>query len=290
MPDNHLLMSAKSVATFYALGTIALWATLAAMGVALKHLPPFLLTGLALTIGSVPGWFRIREWKLPLATLALGVYGLFGYHLLLFIALRHAPPVEANLINYLWPLLIVVLSPLILRDARLTWKHALAACMGFSGAAIAILGGGEKVHALRSEYIGGYLAALGAAFIWATYSLGTKRIAPFPTAAVGLFCLVSGLLALLCHALFEPPAVFMLSAHDWGLIGLIGFGPLGIAFYLWDKALKLGDARQIGILSYLTPCASTLLLVWVSGCTLDFSMVLATALIVGAAILGMRTR
>ena len=48
-------------------------------------------------------------------------------------------------------------------------------------------------------------------------------------------------------------------------MSLAGLGPLGGAFYLWDKALKLGDARQIGILSYLTPLGSTALLVAVSG-------------------------
>jgi drug/metabolite transporter (DMT)-like permease len=48
------------------------------------------------------------------STLLLGVYGLFGYHFLLFLALRSAPPLEANLVNYLWPLLIVVLAPVLL--------------------------------------------------------------------------------------------------------------------------------------------------------------------------------
>src|SRR5690349_19270104 len=112
---------------FYALGAIALWASLASLGVTLKHVPPFLLTGLALVIGSVPAWPLARHWKVPGRTLALGIYGLFGYHLLLFIALRVAPPVEANLVNYLWPLLIVVLSPLILPGMRLKGAHVAAA-------------------------------------------------------------------------------------------------------------------------------------------------------------------
>ena len=113
-------------ATLLALGAIALWATLASLGVALAHVPPFLLTGLALVIGSVPAWPLARQWRVPASTLALGVYGLFGFHFLLFVALRHAPPVEANLVNYLWPLLIVVLAPLFLpgvRCGRCTWSR-----------------------------------------------------------------------------------------------------------------------------------------------------------------------
>ena len=275
-------------ANLYALGAIALWASLAALGVSLTHIPPFLLTGVALIIGSVPAWpFVLRDpaqWRVPLRTLALGVYGLFAYHFLLFIALRHAPPVEANLVNYLWPLFIVVLSPLVLPGVALRWPHVLAALLGFGGAAIAIAGG----RALSGALAWGYLPALAAAFIWATYSLMTKRVAAFPTTAIGLFGLVSGVLSLVCHAALEPAVA--LQPRDWALLTVLGLGPLGASFFLWDKALKLGDARQIGILSYITPLASTALLMMVSGQAFTWSIALATVLIITAAILGMRAR
>ena len=251
----------------------------------LSHLPPFLLTGLALVIGSVPAWPRVRQWKMPLPTLALGVYGLFGFHFLLFIALRLAPPVEANLVNYLWPLLIVVLAPVFLPGLRLRVPHILAALAGFAGAAIAILGAAGSASGAWSW---GYLPALGSAFIWASYSLWTQRVPAFPTAAIGLFGLVSGLLSLACHWAFEPPA--QVSARDMGMIAIMGLGPLGAAFFLWDKALKLGDPRQIGILSYITPLASTALLMLVSGRSFSASIVLATVMIIGAAVMGMRAR
>jgi drug/metabolite transporter (DMT)-like permease len=271
-------------ANLYALGAIALWATLAALGVSLAHVPPFLLTGLALVIGSVPAWPRMREWRVPASTLALGVYGLFAYHFLLFMALRSAPAVEANLVNYLWPLLIVVLAPVILPGFPLHLRHVVAALAGFAGAAIAILGGRET----SGGWSWGYLAALAAAFIWSSYSLMTRRVAPFSTAAIGLFGLVSGLLALACHAVFEAPV--QLSARDWMLIAVAGFGPLGAAFFLWDKALKLGDPRQIGILSYITPFASTLVLMLATHRAPTWSIALAAVLIIGAAIAGTRER
>ncbi|MDB5860996.1 MAG: putative rane protein [Ramlibacter sp.] len=266
----------------HALGAIALWALLASLGVTLRHVPPFLLTGLALVIGSVPAWPLYRQWKVPARTLALGIYGLFGFHFLLFIALRLAPPVEANLVNYLWPLFIVVLAPLFLPGLRLKAAHVLAAVAGFAGAAIAILGGGGA----RGAWSWGYLPALASAFIWASYSLGTRRVAAFPTAAIGLFGLVSGLLSLACHALLEPAVD--LAPRDWLLITVMGLGPLGAAFFLWDKALKTGDARHIGILSYLTPLASTALLVLVTGRSFSASILLAAALIIGAAVVGTR--
>ena len=112
----------------------------------------------------------------------------------------------------------------------------------------------------------------------------TRRVAAFPTGAIGLFGLVSGLLSLACHALLEPAA--SISASDWGLLALMGLGPLGAAFFLWDRALKRGDARQIGILSYLTPLASTALLLLVTGRGLSWNIALAAVLIVGGAGLG----
>ena len=276
--------------TFYALAAIALWATLASLGTALSHIPPFLLTGLALIIGSVPSWplvLRDRAaWKVPVTTLALGIYGLFGFHFLLFIALRHAPPIEANLVNYLWPLLMVVLAPLLLPGVSLRPLHIVAALLGFTGAAIAILGARSGTASSAITEYWGFIPALGSAFIWASYSLWTKRVAAFPTSAIGLFGLVSGTLALVCHALLEPSATLV--GGDWLLIVLCGLGPLGAAFFVWDMALKRGDARQIGILSYLTPLASTALLLLVTGRPLTWSIALAAALIIAAAVMGSR--
>lgn len=277
----------------HALGAIALWASLASLGTALAHLPPFLLTGLALTIGSLLSLPRVlrnrRAWAVPAVTLALGVYGLFGFHFLLFIALRHAPPVEANLVNYLWPLLMVVLAPVLLRGVTLHALHLVAALLGFAGAAIAILGArtgaGNGGGAANGESWGFALAA-GSAFIWASYSLWTQRVPAFPTSAIGLFGLVSGLLSLACHALLEPSVA--LSTQDGLLLVLCGLGPLGAAFYLWDMALKRGDARQIGILSYLTPLLSTALLLLVTGRPLSWTIALAAVLIISAALLGQR--
>ena len=71
-----------------------------------------------------------------------------------------------------------------------------------------------------------------------------------------------------------------LTARDWLLLALCGLGPLGAAFFVWDMALKRGDARQIGILSYITPLASTALLLVVTGRPPSWSIGLAAALII----------
>lgn len=277
-----------NAANLYALGAIALWASLAALGVSLAHVPPFLLTGLGLLVGSLIALplsrFDWRQWRVPPSTLALGIYGLFGFHFLLFIALRHAPPVQANLVNYLWPLGIVVMAPLLLPGVHLAARHIAAALVGFAGAALAILGGAQGAEA---TWAWGYLPALGSAFIWASYSLLTKRVAAFPTAAIGSFAAVSGALSLLCHVLLEPAVA--LGARDLALIAALGLGPLGGAFFLWDAALKRGDARQIGVLSFLTPLLSTLTLLALRGERPSLSVALAAVMIVGAAVVATRS-
>ncbi len=277
-----------NTANLLALGAVVLWASLAALGVALSHVPPFLLTGLSLLVGSLIALplsrFDVREWRVPASTLALGVYGLFGFHFLLFIALRHAPPVQANLVNYLWPLGIVVMAPLFLPGVTLQGKHVFAALLGFAGAALAILGGAGDAG--DTGWAWGYIPALASAFIWASYSLMTKRVRAFPTAAIGSFALLSGVLSLLCHALLEPAV--SLSTKDMLLIAVLGLGPLGGAFFLWDAALKRGDARQIGVLSFLTPLLSTLTLLLVRGEMPSPAIGLAALMIVGAAVMATR--
>jgi drug/metabolite transporter (DMT)-like permease len=271
------------------LGAVLLWATLASLATLLSDIPPFLLTGIGLLIGATISLPALRSgqtpWKIPVRTLLIGVYGLFGYHFMLFLALQTAPAVEANLVNYLWPLLIVLLSPLFTKSLKLNLRYVLAALSGFAGAVIAITYNSSGLESSSIEI--GYLFALAAAVIWATYSLATTKVASFPTASIGLFALVSGLLALGAHFVFEPAAY--ISSSDWVLLVLLGAGPLGGAFYLWDAALKIGDPRRIGLLAFLTPLLSTVLLVLVSGDSLSWQLLVATALIVGGALLGPRT-
>ena len=281
-------------ANLLALGAIALWGTLSWLGVRLSAMPPFLLVGTTLTIAGMlasPTW---RQWRVPLAVLALGVYGLFGFHFFLFVALRHAPPLQANLVNYLWPLLIVLFAPLFVRDAHLSRWHVAGGLLGFAGAMLAIGGGRVPIGDAASRFDGdaswGYASALVSAFVWATYSLMGQRLrqtgTAFPTAAVGLFCLVSGVLSLGCHAALEPSYAF--STTDLLPLAALAIGPMGAAFFLWDAALARGDARVIGTLAYLTPLLSTLLLGASDPSRFGWPIVVALLLVLGGAIVGTR--
>lgn len=271
-----------AAATLLALTTIFLWSFLAYLGARVNHLPPFLVVGIALCVSGLIGMIRIRQWSVPLATFLVGIGGIFGYHFLYFSAFKYAPPVETNLMNYLWPLLIVLLSPLFLPGYALRPHHILGAAVGLAGAGL-ILTGGQL--SLDMANLKGYLLAAGAALTWASYSLMTKRLRPFPTAAVGGFCLASGILALAAYWLGNPQTVALTRA-DWISLILLGAGPMGAAFFTWDAALKRGDPRVIGSLAYLTPLTSTLVLILLGGRSLTWVSALAMCLIVSGAVIG----
>ncbi len=265
-------------------GAVLLWSSLALLGSRLAHLPPLLVTGIALCIGGCLGLVRVREWRVPLRTLAIGIGGIFGYHVMVFSAFRLSPIVEANLLNYLWPLLIVLLSPVILSGFGLKAHHVAGAAMGLAGAVLIVSGG--SIHPDLSA-LPGYLLAAAAALTWAVYSLLTKRVPPFGSGAVGAFCLAAGTLSLAVHAIQAGPAGFrLIRPPDWGLLVLLGIGPMGAAFFLWDGALKRGDPRVIGSLSYLTPLLSTLALTVIGGRSISLLAGAAMALIVAGAAVG----
>lgn len=276
-------MSRSSI--LIAILTIALWSFLAFLGSQLTRVPPFFLVGSALCIGSLIGLPQVRSWRVPLRTFLIGVYGLFGYHFLFFSALQFAPAVEANLLNYLWPLLIVLMTPVFLPGNRLSFHHIMGALMGLAGAGLIVTGG--KLS-LDLAYLPGYLMAAGAGFVWASYSLLTKRVPPFPTAAIAGYCLASGLFSLAVYFSRTPSLAMItsLSAREWFFILLLGAGPMGLAFFTWDMALKRGDSRVIGSMAYLTPLISTLNLVLLARRPFTWVSAIAMLLIFGGAITG----
>ena len=267
-----------------ALGAIVLWSSLASLATLIPNVPVFLKTGIGLLIGSVIALplarFQIKQLAVKPKILLLGVYGLFGYHAALFVALSTSPSVQANLVNYLWPLLIVLLAPLFSKKIKLNLRVVIGGLMGFIGASLAILSGSSS----DGLFYSGYLFAFMAAVIWSTYSLATNRIGSFPTPAVGLFALVSGILSIAMHFVFETQV--SLSSFDWMILVLLGLGPLGAAFYLWDYAIKRSNPQEIGLLSFLTPLLSTGFLLVITGQALSWLLAIAAGLIVGGSLIG----
>jgi drug/metabolite transporter (DMT)-like permease len=210
----------------------------------------------------------------------LGIAGLFGYHALYFAALRLAPPAEAGLINYLWPLLVVLFSAA-LPGERLRAAHVVGALLGFCGMVALVIGQGS-IEA-RPEYGLGYLLSFACAFVWAGYSVLSRRAAAVPTDAVAGFCLAAASLGLLCHLLFETTA-WPVTPAEWLAVVANGLGPVGLAFYLWDFGMKRGDIRLLGVGAYAIPVASTAVLIGAGFAEPTWSLGLACLLIATGAL------
>ena len=274
-------------ATATGLAAILLWSLLALFTAASGTIPPFQLAAMTFLIGGLVG---VLSWALrgqglgilrqPPAVWALGVGGLFGYHALYFAALRLAPPAEAGLICYLWPLLIVLFSGT-LPGERLRGAHVIGALLGFAGVSLLLAGRGALD--LRAEHGPGYAAAFAAAFVWAGYSVLSRRFGEVPTDAVAGFCLVTAALSLLGHLAFETTR-WPADLAQWLAVLALGIGPVGAAFYVWDIGMKRGDIRLLGVASYAAPVLSTLILVLVGYAEPTLVLGAACALIVLGAI------
>ena len=275
-------------ATLIGLTAIVLWSLLAVITVATGKIPALQLAAMTFAVGALVGpltWIgrpdAIRALRqLPLVWI-VGVGGLFGYHALYFLALRLAPPAEAGLLNYLWPLLIVLFSSL-LPGERLAPHHIIGALLGLVGTGLLFAGDSRSGYATGQVY--GLIAAFVAAFVWATYSVMSRKLKSVPTDAVAGFCFVTALLAAAAHGIFEI-TIWPDSPAQWLAIIALGVGPVGIAFYAWDIGMKRGDIRVLGAVSYATPLLSTAFLILAGFAKPSASIAIAAVLIAGGGLI-----
>lgn len=268
---------------------VLMWATLATLTVSLKSIPPFQLLAMAFGVAFVVGslWLflsggakRFSVFVQPLSFWLSAIAGLFIYHALYFVALRLAPAAEANLINYLWPLLIVLLSALVPGGARLRAAQLIGAVMGLAATGL-LIGGGGKLGAVTGN-LWGYIAAVACAFVWSSYSVLNRRFSEVPSEAMIGVCGVVALLGATTHLLFEPASA-QLARAEWLALLALGCGPVGLAFLVWDYGTKHGDLPLLGTLAYGAPILSTLLLVALGLAQPTIGLLLAVGLVVGGA-------
>ncbi|WP_422020297.1 DMT family transporter [Roseibium sp.] len=253
----------RARATIIGLSAVLMWATLGLFGAGSGQVPPFLLNAicfgisgvLALVLVTVTG--KLERLKQPPKVWVFGTLGLFGFHFFYFTAIRNAPPVDANLINYTWPLLIVVFSAF-LPGENLRVHHVIGTVLGLLGAALLITGG-DGISFSGGSAIG-YGAAVLSSLFWSTYSVVSRRLGQVPTEAVAGFCILTSLLSALCHVLWEQ-TIWPQGALEWGAVIALALFPVGLAFFTWDIGVKRGDIQVLGAAAYSAPLLSTLLLI-----------------------------
>jgi len=274
-------------ATLIGLTAILMWSLLAALTVATGKIPAFQLAAMTFAIGALTGFLTwigrpgaIGALRQPPLAWIVGVGGLFGYHALYFLALRFAPPAEAGLLNYLWPLLIVLFSSL-LPGERLAPHHIIGALLGLAGTVLLFAG---NSGGFAPGQVPGLIAAFVAAFVWAAYSVMSRKLKSVPTDAVAGFCLATALLAAIVHGLVEV-TVWPETSAQWLAIIALGVAPVGAAFYAWDIGMKRGDIRVLGAASYGTPLLSTAFLILAGFAKPSANIVVAAVLIAGGGLI-----
>jgi len=269
---------------------VLMWGLLALLTTLTGRVPPFQLTAMAFAVATA---LVAVKWVVagddvkglltqPRGAWLLGVSGLFGYHFFYFMALRNAPPVEAGLIAYLWPLLIVLFSAL-LPGERLRWWHLAGAIAGLAGTVILVTGG-KGITGLRAEHTLGYVMAGTCALTWSTYSVTNRRFGQVPTDTVGGFCAATALLAGLCHVAFET-TVWPADLGEWVAVAGLGLLPVGAAFFAWDFGTKHGNIQVLGAFAYSAPLISTVLMIAFGKGEATWAVAAACALIIGGAVI-----
>lgn len=253
-------MTARA-ATLTGFLAVLLWSTLALFTAMSGRVPPFQLVFMTFVIGGLlilaiaAARGRLASIMPTPASFALGLYGPFGDTFLYYAAVKTAPAAEANLIHYLWPLLIVLFAALP-PGGKLKLRHLAGALIGLAATALLVSGGLGTGGGVQTGHL---LAALGAV-VWASYSVISRRFAGVPSESLCITLLGCAVPALACHIAFEQ-TLWSPTGLEWGGVLGLGLGSIGLAFIVWDIGMKQGDVALLGVASYAAPVLSTIILV-----------------------------
>lgn len=278
----------KARAASLALGAVLLWATWPTLATWAQPAPPFLIfalgsaVGFAVSLASASARGQARVFlQTPPRTFLLVTGGLLLNNVLYLMAMPRIGPAEANVVSYLWPILLVLIASRMDRS-RVTRGQWLGIGVAFTGASLAI----GPSFAKGFDPVG-VLLAFGSGLTFAAYaairSRGTERhdvIGP----SMGLMAL----LAMGMHLAFETTP--QLAWPQLGAIAAIGVLPLTLSNALWDLASRTGQLAAISGLAYLTPLASLLLLALFGAAAVSWSTAAGAGLIVAGALAASRTR
>ncbi|NPU85781.1 MAG: DMT family transporter [Syntrophaceae bacterium] len=280
----------------YALATVLLWSTVAsAFKITLRYLS-FLemlflasLTSAAAIFGilCIQGKLRLlrgmtrREW---LHSAILGLLNPFAYYLILFKAYDLLPAQEAQPLNYTWPIMLVLLSALILRQ-KIRTASLFAILLSFAG--VLVISTRGDLQSLRFTNPTGAALALSSSILWALFWLFNVKDARDEVLKLFLCFIFGTAYTLVALALFAPLREPSLP----GLLGAcyIGLFEMGITFVLWLKALTLSrSTAQVGNLIYLSPFVSLFFIAVTVGEPILPSTVLGLSFIVAGVVLQQR--
>jgi len=210
----------------------------------------------------------------------MGLLNPFLYYVVLLKAYELLPAQEAGTLNYIWPLVLVLISIPMLHQRISKWSF-LAVLVSFFGIMI-ISTHGQLLNMTFSSPLG-VLLALGSAIFWAFYWIFNMKDKRENVTKLFLnFCF--GFLYILITVLIMKG----IKIPSWqGLAGSVylGFFEMGIPFVLWLQALKLSaTTAKVTNLIYLSPFISLVIIHFAVGETILLSTFIGLIFIVGGII------
>lgn len=181
----------------------------------------------------------------------LGFLGNYTYYVLLYGAFAKTTASEGFILAYTWPIMVLLLSFIILKD-KMTLQKLLGVLLSFFGIVIITTKG--NIFAFNLTSLEGAVLALSGAFVFALFSVLGKKYNYDQTIAVFIYFLSA--------LIFITPTVFAFSAFQvpsfrvWLWIIYNGVFVNGISYIFWFKALEGGETHIVSNLLYLTPFIS----------------------------------
>lgn len=238
---------------------LVFWSFSATCAAALTRLPSFQVVSITFFLAFLYCAFRVHltgNWhrlKQPWYVWVVGVLGIFGQQSLYMLAFKYAPAVEADLIIYTWPIMVVLFSHFLKKKKNFK-RTLIATLLGFFGVSLMFLSDSQPEAQFTWRLILGYGLAFLCALVWSLYTVISRGFKKAPSEIVGFYGLIGSVIALFLHVIVETST--MPTFNEWFVLLFMGFGTTGTAYYLWDRGIKKGNFQLLSILSYTNPILS----------------------------------
>lgn len=274
-------------ATVVGYSGLLMWSCYALLVTAMKGVPTFEMLTIIFLCGFIAiatrltirgEWYKIKQ---PVIVWVVGVVGILGNDFTTIAAFKAAPPVQVELINYLWPMMVVLFASF-LPGERFTTKHFLSAFIGLYGAYI-LMTHDHGLAGFHWNYLTGYILAFAGGVIWALYCLISRFYSKTPLDMLGMYFGIGALVSFMCHWRYE--ATVMPSLGQFVVLAIMALTTSGLAYFCWDFGCKNGNVKLLSILTYGNPILSAILLIIFTTAHYSNYLAIAAALVVLASVI-----
>lgn len=221
--------------------------------------------------------YRLKDY---LKMSGLGFLGLFMHSALYYYGIAVLSSQEACILNYLWPMMIVLFACLLLRET-LTVKKAIAMVMSFAGIVVLTLGSGGGSSGNR---LFGIIACVAAAVCYGLFSVLNKKHSLNQSVTMMWIWLTVAVCSAVSGLIFE--AWQPITGWQWAGVAWLGIVVNAVAYLLWALALKgARDSAKIANLAYLVPFLSIVLSALILKEQIACTAAIALVLIIGGILL-----